>query len=183
VKIPALCARYLGVANDPPVAAAWISRYLPRPVVITRIVWAGHDDPEPALITVERRPPGEWWPDPSTGAGCPSYSSAAQVLGGWPANRQITGLVNLALAAGCRPHVMPHRSPHGRRYRVSLWNVNAELLHGVFDVGETNGRWAGAWYSWGRGDERYTAEPGELRAQLTSARDIANPRTRRRRVS
>jgi hypothetical protein len=50
--------------------------------------------------------------------------------------------------------------------------VNPELLHGVIDVMEDSGRVAAAWYSWGRGPERKTTEPGEIRQQLTSARDV-----------
>jgi hypothetical protein len=169
VRIPALCARYLGVGRDNHQAAAWISVYAPYGVRVTGYDWitAGGDRfAVVALARMEYSRPA----DPRTSAGVPAYQTAGQVTGEWPANRQVTGLITLAIAAGCRPHVAPQRSPHGRRYRVGLWHVNPDLLHGVVDVMEDSGRFAAAWYSWGRGPERRTADPKEIRQQLDSAR-------------
>lgn len=169
VQLPALCARYLGIGRDTRQVAAWISVYAPYGV---QVISVSPDDCAVTLARVNARPA-----DPRTSAGVPAYATAAEVTGQWPANRSVAGLITLAIAAGCRPHVMPHRSPHGRRYRVSLWHVDPGLLHGVIDVMEDSGRFAGAWYSWGRGDERRTGDPAELRQQLTSARDLHRART------
>ena len=171
VRIPALCARYLGVGHDNHQVAAWISVYAPYGVRVTGHEWGTAAGVAFAVVTLARteysRPA-----DPRTSAGIPTYQTAEQVTGEWPANRKVTGLITLAIAAGCRPHVAPQRSPHGRRYRVGLWHVNPELLHGVIDVLEESGRFAGAWYSWGRGPERQTSDPREIRQQLASARDL-----------
>jgi hypothetical protein len=171
VRIPALCARYLGVGRDNHQVAAWISVYAPYGVRVASHEWGTASGGAFAVVTLARteysRPA-----DPRTSAGIPTYQTAEQVTGEWPANRKVTGLITLAIAAGCRPHVAPQRSPHGRRYRVGLWHVNPELLHGVIDVLEESGRFAGAWYSWGRGPERQTSDPREIRQQLASARDL-----------
>ena len=177
VRIPALYARYLGVGRDSHQVAAWISAYAPYGVTVTRYDWAtgtgtGRRFAVVTLARLEYSKPA----DPRTSAGVPAYATAGQVTGQWPANRQVTGLITLAVEAGCRPHVGPNRSPHGRRYRVGLWHVDPELLHGVIDVMEDSGRFAGAWYSWGRGDERKTGDPTELRQQLASARDLHRAR-------
>jgi len=171
VRIPALCARYLGVGRDGHHAAAWISVHAPYGVRITGYDWVTVGGRPFAMVTLARleypKPA-----DPRTSAGVPAYATAGQVTGGWPANRPVTGLITLAIGAGCRPHVAPQRSPHGRRYRVCLWHVDPELLHGVIDVMEASGRFAGAWYSWGRGPERRTGDLGEIRRQLISARGL-----------
>ncbi len=171
VRIHALWARYLGIGRDSRQVAAWISAYAPYGVRVTgyrRDTDGGHPV---AVVTVARleyfRPA-----DPRTSAGVPAYTTAGQVTGEWPANRQVTGLITLAIEAGCRPHVGPQRSPHGRRYRIGLWHVDPQLLHGVIDVLEGSARFAATWYSWGRGSERQTGELGEIRQQLASARDL-----------
>ena len=101
-----------------------------------------------------------------------------------PPTGTAAGLVKLALAAGCRPHLDASRSPHGRAYRVMLWHSDPQLLHGAIDVSEVTGRFAAAWLQWGDGDERRTTDPGEVRAALTSCRDLHNPppAVRRRRA-
>jgi len=173
VQMPAWCARYLGVGRDSHQVAAWISVYAPYGVRVTGDEWAsGSQVAVVTLARVEHSRPA----DPRTSAGVPAYATAGQVTGGWPASRQVTGLITLAVEAGCRPHVAPQRSPHGRRYRVQLWHVDPQLLHGVIDVMEASGRFAEAWYSWGRGDERRTGDPAELRQQLRSARDLHRAR-------
>jgi hypothetical protein len=171
VRIPASCARYLGVGRDNHQVAAWISVYAPYGVRVTGYEWGTAAGGPFAVVTLARteysRPA-----DPRTSAGIPTYRTAEQVTGEWPANRQVTGLITLAIEAGCRPHVAPQRSPHGRRYRIGLWHVNPELLHGVIDVLEDSGRFAAAWYSWGRGPERQTSDSREIRQQLASSRDL-----------
>ena len=169
VRLPALCARYLGAGRDYQQVAAWISVYAPYGV---QVISASPDD---CAVTLARQ--GAKPADPRTSAGVPAYATTEQVTGEWPANRQVTGLITLAIDAGCRPHIDPQRSPHGRRYRVGLWHVDPELLHGVVDVMEESGRFAGAWYSWGRGPERRAGDPGEIRQQLASARDLHRGRT------
>jgi hypothetical protein len=176
VHIPALCARYLGVGRDNHQVAAWISAQAPYGVRVTGYDWTTRGGRPVAAVTlarVEYSKPA----DPRTSAGVPSYATAGQVTGEWPANRQVTGLITLAIEAGCRPHVGPQRSPHGRRYRLTLWHVNPDLLHGVIDVMEHSGRFAAAWYSWGRGPERKTGDPEEIRQQLASARDLHRAKT------
>jgi hypothetical protein len=174
VRLTPAVARYLGIGRDNDQAAAWISAYAPYGVRITGYDWTSQAVMVTLASTGHPRPA-----DPRTSAGVPSYRAPEQVTGGFPANRVVTGLIRLAIAAGCRPHVAPQRSPHGRRYRVGLWHVNPQLLHGVIDVTEGSGRFAGAWYSWGRGDETRTSDPGEIRRQLTSARDLYHAETRR----
>ena len=182
VRIPALCARYLGVGRDNHQAAAWISVYARYGVRVTGCDWVTAADGRFAVVTLARlehsRPA-----DPRTSAGVPAYATAGQVTGEWPANRQVTGLITLAIEAGCRPHIAPQRSPHGRRYRVGLWHVNPDLLHGVIDVLEESGRFAAAWYSWGRGPEQRTGEAGEIRQQLVSARNRHRAATRQQLAS
>ena len=167
VRMPALWARYLGACRDDTLASAWISAYAPYGVLACYYGTAGGGD---VLLTVARaagRPP-----HPGGSAGVPSYATPAEVTGDWPANTRVASLIKLAIEAGCRPHVAPERSPHGHRYRVGLWHVNPELLHGVIDVTETSGRFAAAWWSWGRGPEQHTADLAVIRTQLTSARDL-----------
>jgi hypothetical protein len=169
VRLPALCARYLGVGRDSHQVAAWVSVYAPYGV---QVISATPDDCAVTLARQDAKPA-----DPRTSAGVPTYATTEQVTGEWPANRQVTGLITLAIDAGCRPHIDPQRSPHGHRYRVGLWHVDPELLHGVIDVMEESGRFAGAWYSWGRDPERQTGDPREIRQQLASARDLHRAQT------
>jgi hypothetical protein len=61
--------------------------------------------------------------------------------------------------------------------------VNPDLLHGVIDVLEESGRFAAAWYSWGRGPEQRTGEAGEIRQQLVSARNRHRAATRQQLAS
>ena len=167
VRLTPAVARYLGVGRDNHQAAAWISVYAPYGVRVT-----GYDWTSQAVMVTLARTEHSRLADPRRSAGVPSYQTLDQVTGDFPANRTVTGLIRLAIEAGCRPHIGPQRSPHGHRYRVCLWHVNPDLLHGVIDVLEDSGRFAAAWYSWGRGDERPTSDPGEIRRQLTSARDL-----------
>jgi hypothetical protein len=182
VRMPDATARYWGVERDPQRAAAWL-RKLPRPVEIRGVRIDKQAGGNSALVTlaVSGRP---WPADPGSSRGIPAYATVGEVIGDFPANRQVTGLIRLAIDAGCRPHLYHAPSPHGHRYRVDLWHVNPELLHGVIDVMEVSGRFAEAWYSWGRGDERRTSVLSEIRQQLTSARDLHRGQTvapRRRR--
>jgi hypothetical protein len=116
---------------------------------------------------------------PGSSLAVPAYDTPAQVLGGqFPANRMMAGLIRLALEAGCRPHLNPWRSGHGRRYRVSLWHTNPDLLHGCIDAGEDTGRFAAAYLMWGRGpDERRLTDPKEVRQNLASCRDLHRAET------
>ena len=118
----------------------------------------------------------------------PAYTTVEQVIGntaapgrglvGFPANRITAGLIKLAITAGCRPDPDASPSRHGRQYRVALWHTDAQLLHGCIDVQETSGRFAAAWLQWGAGDERKTTDPGQVRTQLTSCRDLHRGRRR-----
>jgi hypothetical protein len=172
VRLPPAVARYLGVGRDHHQAAAWINVYAPYGVRVT-----GYDRTGQAVMVTLGRTEHSRPADPRTSAGVPSYRTPEEVTGEFPASRVVTGLIRLAIEAGCRPHVGPQRSPHGRRYRVGLWHVSQELLHGVIDVMEDSGRLAAAWYSWGCGDERRTSDPGEIRQQLASARDLHRAET------
>ncbi len=172
VRMPPGVARYLGVGRDAHAVAAWISCYAPYGVRVT-----GHDwTPQAVMVTLTRtefsRPA-----DPRGSTGVPSYRSVDQVVGTFPVSRTVQNLIKLAIDADCRPHLAPERSPHGRRYRIQLWHVNGELLHGCIDVFEESGKFAEAWLQWGRGPERKTADPAEVRAAITSARDLHRART------
>jgi hypothetical protein len=167
VRMPPPVARYLGVGRDAHAVAAWISCYAPYGVRVT-----GHDwTPQAVMVTLARTEHGKP-ADPRGSTGVPSYRSVDQVAGTFPVSRMVQNLIKLAIDAGCRPHLAPERSPHGRRYRVQLWHVNRELLHGCIDVFEESGKFAEAWLQWGRGHERKTADPAEVRAAITSARDL-----------
>jgi hypothetical protein len=162
--------RYLGIGRDHAAAANLIGWHLGRPVTIT-----SHDYPAGCGYCVfvlapadEPRPvhPGGW-------DAVPTYDSADQVLAGqFPANRFVKGLVSLALDAGCRPHLAPWRSGHGRQYRVGLWHTDPQLLHGCIDVSEVTGRFAAAYLQWGRGDERRLTDWREVQQDLASCRDL-----------
>lgn len=193
VTLELATARYLGVGRDDALVANRIGFYLRRPVKVTSSArWTAADadlasrevvsglfaapGPNRCTFAVEADPGGPWPVDPGGSQAVPTYHTPAEVLGDFPANRPALALVKLAIAAGCRPHVAPNRSEHGPRYRVALWHTDARLLHGVFDVTETGGRFAEAWLSWGTGPERRTRELSEVRAQLTSARDLHHGR-------
>ena len=111
VRLTPAVARYLGVGRDNHQAAAWISVYAPYGVRVTGYDWTS----QAVMVTLARtehsRPA-----DPRRSAGVPSYQTLDQVTGDFPANRMVTGLIRLAIEAGCRPHIGPQRSPHGRRY-------------------------------------------------------------------
>lgn len=162
--------RYLGIGRDHAAAANLIGWHLDRPVTIT-----SHDYPAGRGYCVFVLAPADG-PRPVHPGGSgmvPAYDSAYQVLGGqFPANRVMKGLVSLALDAGCRPHLAPWRSGHGRQYRVSLWHTDPQLLHGCIDVSEVTGRFAAAYLQWGRGDERRLTDPREVRQNLASCRDL-----------
>jgi hypothetical protein len=189
VTIDNRAARYLGVARDPAVAANRLGYCLGRPVVIT---WQSWDTiPWTVLFTLAPAGPDALLPvDPGGSHGVPSYTTVADVLGwtpapgggltGFPANRAMASLVKLAIDAGCRPHLYPAPSPRGRQYRVMLWHSDPALLFGCIDAQESSGRFAAAWLQWGHGDERKITDPKEVRAQLTSARDLHLGRTGRR---
>lgn len=177
VTVPAAVARYWGVRRDPPRAAALLSHDLRIPLVIT-----GARDlcvrPGSTVLTEVQLTSGDepLPPDPSSGPGMPVYATVAQVIGDFPANRQVMALIKSAIDAGCRPHLDWDRSPRGRRYRVGLWHVDDQLLHGCLDVYEESGRFAEAWLQWGRGDERRVTAAAQVRAQLIVARDRAGLR-------
>ena len=180
VTVPAAVARYWGVRRDPARAAALLAHDLRVPLVIT-----GADDRRrrpggPVLTDVHLALcDGPLPPDPGAGSGMPAYATVAQVIGDFPANRQVTMLIQLAIDAGCRPHLDWNRSPRGRRYRIGLWHVDGRLLHGCIDVYEESGKFAEAWLQWGRGDERRVTGAAEVRAQLISARDLHRGPSRR----
>jgi hypothetical protein len=161
--------RYLGIGRDHAVAANLIGWHLGRPVTIT-----SHDYPADCGYCVFVLAPADG-PRPVHPGGwdaVPTYDSADQVLGGqFPANRLMKGLISLALDAGCRPHLAPWRSGHGRQYRVGLWHTDPQLLHGCIDVSEVTGRFAAAYLQWGRGDERRLTDRREVRQNLASCRD------------
>jgi hypothetical protein len=182
VTVPAAVARYWGARRDPARAAALLAYDLRTPLAIT-----GADDyrrrpGSPVLTGVHLAPcDGPLPPDPGAGSGIPAYTTVAQVIGDFPASRQVTSLIRLAIDADCRPHLDWTRSRHGRRYRVGLWHVDRQLLHGCIDVYEESGKFAEAWLQWGRGDERRTGDAAEVRIQLSSARDLHRGRHATRR--
>jgi hypothetical protein len=162
-------SRYLGIGRDSKVAANLLGWYLGRPVTI-----GGHEYADAArtcVFTVIPDPGGQRPVDPGCSLAVPAYTGTGQVLGGFPANRIVTGLIRLALDAGCRPHLSPWRSGHGRQYRVSLWHTDPRLLFGCIDVGEDNGRFAAAYLQWGQGPETRHADPRAARQNLISCRD------------
>jgi hypothetical protein len=181
VTIDARAARYLGVGRDNAVAANRIGYYLRRPVAI---IWQDWDAiPFTVLFTVALvDDPDVFLVDPGGSLAVPAYATVEEVLGnvetpthglaGFPANRQMAGLVKHAIAAGCRPHLDCAPSRHGRQYRVGLWHTDSKLLHGCIDAQEASGRFTAAWLQWGAGDERKITSAAEVRAQLTSARDL-----------
>jgi hypothetical protein len=61
--------------------------------------------------------------------------------------------------------------------------VNPDLLHGVIDVLEDSGRFAAAWYSWGRGPERRTGETGETGSSWPPPGTCTAPRSRQQLAS
>lgn len=141
--------RYLGVGRDDRAAANLLGWYLRQPVTISGHEYAAGS----CAFTVAPDPGGRWPVHPGGSEAVPAYTTTSEVLGDFPANRIAMGLISLALEAGCRPHLSPWRSGHGRQYRVSLWHTDPELLFGCIDVGEEGGRFAAAYLQWGRGPE------------------------------
>jgi hypothetical protein len=172
VAMGALGARYLGIGRDHAVAANLLGWHLARPVTITSCDYPAGTDT--CVFTVAADPGRPWPVDPGSSVAVPAYETPAQVLGDqFPAGRVMAGLIKLALEAGCRPHLYPWRSGHGRQYRVGLWHTDEDLLHGCLDAGEDNGRFAAAYLMWGRGpDERRLTDPAEVRQTLTSCRAL-----------
>lgn len=171
VTMPARPARYLGVTRDPAYAAAWIGRDLPAQVRIAAVDF--RDRARTAVLTLEPAEDAARPPRPGGGDAIPLYPTIGQVLGDFPATRPVANLIAAAITARLRPHLDPSPSPHGRRYRVLLWDVDPDGLHGVIDVFEDSGRYADAWLSWGRGNEtRYgagQAAMAKVRAQIKNA--------------
>jgi hypothetical protein len=172
VRMGALGARYLGIGRDHAVAANLLGWHLGRPVTI-----ASYDYPagtDVCVFTVTADPGGPRPVHPGSSLAVPAYDTPAQVLGGqFPANRLMAGLIRLALEAGCRPHLSPWRSGHGRQYRVSLWHTDPDLLYGCIDASEVTGRFAAAYLTWGRGpDERRLTDRKEVRQNLASCRNL-----------
>jgi hypothetical protein len=182
VRMGALGARYLGIGRDHAVAANLLGWHLGRPVTI-----ASCDHPagtDTCVFTVAADPGGPWPVHPGSLLAVPAYDTPAHVLGGqFPANRVMAGLIRLALEAGCRPHLNPWRSGHGRQYRVSLWHTDPDLLFGCIDASEITGSFAAAWLQWGTAPEIRYDLPARARAQLALVPGPAarQDRSRRRR--
>ena len=170
VQIPAATARYWGIGRDHAYAAAWLSRRLGRHATITAAEFTRSVDGDRALvrITVDNGPLPA---DPGSSRGIPVYETVDQVIGGFPANRIVRGLIQAAISASLRPHLAPERSRRGPRYRVMLWSTaEATPLVGCFDVTEAGGRFVRAWLAWGRGDEQPYDKPAEVRALMAQSR-------------
>jgi hypothetical protein len=178
VRMGALGARYLGIGRDHAVAANLLGWHLDRPVMIASCDYPA--DTDVCVFTIAADPGGPRPVDPGSSLAVPAYDTLVQVLG-WgqfPANRVTTGLIRLTLEAGCRLHLHPWRSGHGRQYRISLWHSDQDLLHGCIDAGEATVRFAAAYLMRGRGpDERRLTDPREVRQNLASCRDLHRART------
>ena len=170
--------RYLGVGRDDRAAANLLGWYLRQPVTISGHEYAAGS----CAFTVAPDPGGRWPVHPGGSEAVPAYTTTSEVLGDFPANRIAMGLISLALEAGCRPHLSPWRSGHGRQYRVSLWHTDPELLFGCIDVGEEGGRFAAAYLQWGRGPETRHTDAQVVRQNLSSCRDLHRAETANRGV-
>ncbi len=177
VQMGALGARYLGIGRDHAVASNILGWHLDRPVTIASCDYPAGTDL--CVFTVAADPARPRPVHPGSSLAVPAYETPAQVLGGqFPANRLMAGLIRLALEAGCRPHLSPWRSGHGRQYRVSLWHTDPDLLHGCIDASEVTGRFAAAYLTWGRGpDERRLTDRNEVRQNLTSCGNLHRAET------
>lgn len=175
VSLGNLAGRYLGIGRDHEVAANRLGSYLGQPVKIRSFDY--RDSARCCVFTVAPDPGGPWPTDPGGSLAVPAYTTTDQVLGDFPANRIVTGLISLALEAGCRPHLFPWRSGHGRQYRVGLWHTEPELLFGCIDAGEDSGRFAAAYLAWGSGPERRHDDPKTARQALAHCRDLYRAKT------
>jgi hypothetical protein len=100
-----------------------------------------------------------------------SYTTPAQVLHGFKANRPATGLIAAAIRSRLHPHICLWPSEHGRRYKVILDSRLRDGLFGSFDVTEDGGRFAAAWITMGNdAAEQHTADIKEARRQIGHGR-------------
>lgn len=98
------------------------------------------------------------------------YTTPAQVLHGFTANRPAAGLIAAAIRHRLHPHVSLWPSEHGRRYKIVLDSRLRDGLFGSLDITEDGGRFAEAWITMGNdAAEQHTADIKTVRRQIGHA--------------